>query len=538
MDKFALQKETKTALEVALELDVSEATVRNWIKTNLLSISENKEVTQDSINYLKENIVGKKKLLSRANKKQKDSHNHQLLSFEIQQKINLQSDLEKIGEEYENSLSDSYKNKEGIYYTPDFIVMDMMKGFNGNLSDKTFLDPCCGSGNFIIKAIDLGFKPENIFGFDVDENAVEITKKRIFEQTGYCSENIIKSDFLEQSITEKKRFDYIFTNPPWGKKIPKEDKQKYSKIFKAGKSVDTASLFFFASLSLLKPNGKMGFLLPDSFFNIGAFEDVRKKVLEYQIDRLIDYKKPFKGLLTRAQAIIITHSKPAENHQAFCEFEGKINNRIQNSFIENPKFILNFQTDQNEAELIRHICNLPHITLKNNAVFGLGIVTGNNKTICKTEHRKGLIPVYKGSDITKKGLKNPTFFIEKDFKNFQQTAPEKLYKAPEKLIYKFISNQLCFYCDTEQRYILNSANLLILNKDFPLSGRKLTELLNSDFMTWLFRKLFGTHKVLKSDLQHLPVHFKYYEKNSNFTESKFLDYLGIKKSDETYVLKQ
>src|SRR5690606_7163535 len=99
-------------------------------------------------------------------------------------------------------------------------------------------------------------------------------------------------------------------------------------------------------------------------------------------------------------------------------------------------------------------------------------------------------------------------------------------------------NQLCFYCDTEQRYILNSANLLVLNKDFPLSGEKLIELLNSDFMNWLFRKLFDTHIILKSDIQQLLIQFEYYEKNSNFTESKFLDYLGIKKSNETYVLKQ
>lgn len=538
MNSTFLAKKTKSISETALELGVSEATIRNWIKTNLLYLAENKEVTQDSIDFLKQNIVGKEKLLSRANKKQKDSHNHQLLSTKIQQKINLQSDLEKIGEEYENSLSDSYKNKEGIYYTPNYIVRDMMKSFDEDPSDKTFLDPCCGSGNFIIEAIRLGFKPENIFGFDIDENAVKITKKRIFEQTGYCSENILNTDFLKQSVTEKKRFDYIFTNPPWGKKISKEDKQQYSKVFEAGKSVDTASLFFFACLSLLKPKGKLGFLLPDSFFNIGTFEDVRKKILEYQIDRLIDYKKPFKGLLTKAQAIILTHSKPSEGHHTTCEFNDKVNHRIQSSFTENPKFILNFQTTQEETNLIRYIYNLPHVTLKNNAIFGLGIVTGNNKTICKNTPEEGLVPVYKGSDITKKGLKNPGCFIKKDFKNFQQTAPEYLYQAPEKLIYKFISNQLCFYCDTEQRYILNSANLLVLKKDFPLSGEKLIELLNSDFMNWLFRKLFGTHKILKSDLQQLPIHFGYYEKNSNFTESKFLDYLGIKKSNETYVLKQ
>lgn len=528
---------TKSISEVALELQVSDLTVRNWIKTGFLLVSENGKIPQKSIDLFLENTAGKQKLNARANKLLKDSHNHRDISEKIQSEIKA-GNPETLGSSYEKSLSDSYKNKEGIYYTPDFIVKDMMKDFDKNLSDKTFLDPCCGSGNFILEAIRKGFKPKNIFGFDTDKNAVEITKKRIFEETGYISENIIIADFLNESINEKRRFDYIFTNPPWGKKISKEEKQKYSKIFGAGKSTDTSSLFIFACLSLLKKEGKLGFLLPDSFFNISVFEDVRKKVLEHKIERLIDYKKPFKGLLTKAQTVILSNSKPNKNHLLHCEFDGKINKRNQNSFTENPKSILNFWTDNNESEIIKHIYDIPHIILKNKAIFGLGIVTGNNKEICKSKPEKGLIPVYKGSDITKIGIKNPSCFIEKDLKKYHQTAPEHLYQVKEKLIYKFISNELCFYCDTEQKYVLNSANLLVLNDDFPINATELTQLLNSDFMTWLFRKIFATHKVLKSDLQSLPIHFGYFEKYRNFTESKFLDYLGIEKSNGTYVLKK
>lgn len=528
---------TKSVSEAALELQVSDLTVRNWIKTGFLSVSENGKIPQKSIDLFLENTAGKQKLNARANKLLKDSHNHKDISKKIQSEIKA-GNPETLGSSYEKSLSDSYKNKEGIYYTPDFIVKDMIKDFDKNLSNKTFLDPCCGSGNFILEAIRKGFKPENVFGFDTDKNAIEITKKRIFEQTGYVSKNIVVANFLEESIKEKNHFDYIFTNPPWGKKISKEEKQKFGTFFNVGKSTDTSSLFFFACLSLLKKDGKLGFLLPDSVFNISVFEDVRKKVLENKIERLIDYKKPFKGLLTKAQAVILSNSKPNKNHLLHCEFEGKINKRIQNSFTKNPKSILNFWTDNSESEIIKHIYDIPHITLKDKAIFGLGIVTGNNKEICQPKPKKGLIPVYKGSDITKLGLKKPTNFIEKDLKKYQQTAPEHLYQVKEKLIYKFISNELCFYCDTEQRYVLNSANLLILNDNFPIKAGELTKLLNSDFMTWIFKKIFATHKVLKSDLQCLPIHFGYFEKYRNFTESKFLDYLGIEKSNGTYVLKK
>ena len=74
-----------------------------------------------------------------------------------------------------------------------------------------------------------------------------------------------------------------------------------------------------------------------------------------------------------------------------------------------------------------------------------------------------------------------------------------------KLIYRFISKDLVFFCDTRQRYILNSANMLILDDDFPLGAKQLAEIMNSDLTNWLFKQLFHTHKVLRGDLEVLPI---------------------------------
>jgi site-specific DNA-methyltransferase (adenine-specific) len=535
----ALGQETKTISEVALELNVSEATIRNWIKAKLLLVSESGEVLQSSLASFASNILGKQRLTSRANKLQKETHNHELLSFEVQQQIASQQDSQLLGANYENSLSESYKNQEGIYYTPEFIIQDMTKEieFDQNLADKTFLDPCCGSGNFILEAVRLGFSPENIYGFDTDPNAVAIAKKRLFDTTGYHSEHIKTADFLEYSIQNKKRFDYIYTNPPWGKKISKADKLTYSKMFNAGKSTDTASLFFFASLASLKKEGKLGFLLPDSFFNISVFETARKKALEFKIDRLVDYKKPFKGLMTKAQALLLTNISVEDSHKIRCDFEQEQYARTQESFVQTPKSIFNFWMNDDQAKIIDHIYSLEHISLTNNAKWAMGIVTGNNKVLCKTKLSKGLMPVYKGSDITREGLKKPSNYIPKNLDLYQQVAPKHLYEAKEKIIYKFISSNLCFYCDNDQKYILNSANLLILNPDFPIQSQELVKLLNTDFMTWVFKSIFASHKILRSDLERLPIHSNFFETHKEFVEDKYLAYLGIQKSNGTYVLK-
>ncbi len=526
----------KNAAEIA---QVSVATIRNWIKTGYLNITSAGNVDFEGFNKFMDEVAGKEKLNSRANKLKKDEHNHKKLSLEIERKIkNTGKNSDKLGNEYELSLSNSYRNKEGIYYTPSEIVKDMMKNL---IVDEftTFCDPCCGSGNFIIEALNIGIKPENIYGYDLDTNAVEITKKRIFNKTGYKSRNIVSVDFLKYTSSQNfadLSFDLIFTNPPWGKKINIKEKERYGSIFGSGKSIDTSSLFLFASLKILKNNGKLGFLLPEAFFNIATFEDVREKILQYKIERIVDYGKSFKGLLTKTQAVILkkVNSENSENfeNKIICQSNNKIFSRTAESFQKNPKKIFNFWLNSQSSEIIEHLYKLPHITLENKAKWALGIVTGNNKQHCSCQIKNDYVPVYKGSDITTAGLKEPSCYIPHHFSKYQQVAPLEMYEAPVKIIYKFITSNPVFFCDTQQRFILNSANILIPDNSIGITPQQLCDLLNSRLINWLFKSIFNTHKILRRDLESLPLHTGYFANYQCFEEQTFLDYLHIRQTKE------
>ena len=112
--------------QAAKNASVSTATIRNWIKTGYLAKSGKNVITKKSFDNFMSNVVGKEKLNSRANKSQKDEHDHEEASNKINFIVQKFSG-ENIGIEYENSLSDSYRNKEGIYYTPSWVVKDMFK---------------------------------------------------------------------------------------------------------------------------------------------------------------------------------------------------------------------------------------------------------------------------------------------------------------------------------------------------------------------------------------------------------------------------
>lgn len=517
--------------DAAKILGVSGATVRNWIKTGYLTIASKGQVSRDSVENFKNNISGIEKLNQRANKSKKDNHNHEHVAAEFLKKAKSEIEvLEYIGDLYESSLSDSYRNKEGIYYTPIDIVNDLLSLKNKLIGNKKFCDPCCGSGNFLIRALEIGFKPENIFGFDVDPVAVEIAKKRIYEKTGYKSENIKCTDFLQLSISKNSgNYDFIFTNPPWGKKIEKTEKELISKILRAGSSLDTCSLFYFSCINTLNPGGTLGLLLPESFFNVAAYEDARVSALSFQIERLSHYGKPFKGLLTGAVGIVLCKQNSNLQIAIDCTYEKKVFKRSGDSFHKNPRSIFNISCTADDAKVIEHIYSMPHITLSGRAKWGLGIVTGNNKKYVETSFRDGLIPVYKGSDITKNGMKPASSYIPNDFSLYQQVAPISLYRAREKLIYKFISSNLCFFHDTFSRFVINSANILIIEEDFPVSMKSICDLFNGDFMNWVFRKIFNTHKILRGDLELLPIHDQFLS-GKNFVESEYLASINIERT--------
>jgi site-specific DNA-methyltransferase (adenine-specific) len=147
--------------ESARRLRVSTATIRNWLKTGYLKSAGRGQITEASLTNFQDQVVGSEKLNQRANKSSKDSHDHAVLASRfINRTQSNGSLLNRLGDEYESSLSDSYRNKEGIYYTPEHVVSDLLYIPQDKIKNATFCDPCCGSGNFIIRALEIGFRPE------------------------------------------------------------------------------------------------------------------------------------------------------------------------------------------------------------------------------------------------------------------------------------------------------------------------------------------------------------------------------------------
>ena len=402
-----------------------------------------------------------------------------------------------IGFIYQSLTAEGVRIVKGLYYTKPVIVDEMLSDISLR-HDERFLDPCCGSGIYLLKVGHA--QMEQLFGIDNDPLAVMIAKANLMVRYNESPvyPQIYQLDFLlhAASALGEMKFDYIVTNPPWG---TEKGKQHPSEVIQ---SKEKASLFFTESFKYLKDNGIQCFLLPSSLLKIKVHADFRRFVThETRMESLKCYHERFKGVFTDFVSMRVG-KKPVIDGQHYLVISD--NNEVSRKALvphEDNFCAIPMLADRDEA-ILDKVERLRHDDLSHSQ-WALGIITGNNAKLLKGRPRPGLEPIFTGKDISKYGLKRASRYIKYDRADFQQCAKEELYRAKEKLVYKFVSNRLCFTYDDKQRLFLNSANILIPEVD-GMSVKTVLAFLNSALFNFLYTKRFNDLKILKGNLSALP----------------------------------
>ena len=236
-----------------------------------------------------------------------NDNNTEPLIEEIQKIILPRDETDILGIIYQCLLTEGDKNESGSYYTPNVVVRNMIKDIVVK-SNQKIIDPCCGTGMFL-----LGVKvdnPESIYGIDFDEIAVMISKiNLIVKYKEYDFEpNIFKSDFIRNTTKkiENIKFDYIISNPPWGANLDDIDKKTFYPIV----SGESFSCVLYNAIKMVAPLGTIDFLLPESFLNVKLHADIRKYIIEnMSFDKLTKYPTSFSGVTTKYISIQLRNSE-------------------------------------------------------------------------------------------------------------------------------------------------------------------------------------------------------------------------------------
>lgn len=276
------------------------------------------------------------------------------------------------------------RKEQGIYYTPTFIVDYIVRNALKPILEKCtsvdelkkikVLDPACGSGSFLIKALEVILEKykafnysdnqnlrvqivlENLYGVDLDEQAVEIARLNLLinsleERAKLPSlENNIKNGnslisgtdeelerYFGKNFRDKKPFnweeqfpevfkqggfDVIIGNPPYirPEKVEAEDRKYYIESGYFDKffgRFDIYILFLERAAKILKTDGILSFIIPSSFLNQNYAKILRKWFLsEFEIENLDDLSnvKVFEGATIQSAVIVVRKTKSKDTH--------------------------------------------------------------------------------------------------------------------------------------------------------------------------------------------------------------------------------
>ncbi len=249
------------------------------------------------------------------------------------------TDLDTKGVAFEQFLDGFFKGDFGQYFTPREIIQLAVEMVTPSTEDLV-LDPACGSGGFLLYALDHvrrkgrefyedgstelyrhwhEFAERRLFGLEINDEISRVAKMNmILHDDGHT--NIVGSDALEKVAAlheanpriRPATFDLILTNPPFGAIVRETEKghaymegwellQYVGKPkagtgdsdagdigdFKAGKknvrartSIKTEILFCERVWQLLKPgSGRVAIVLPDGILTNASLQGVRNWLL-------------------------------------------------------------------------------------------------------------------------------------------------------------------------------------------------------------------------------------------------------------------
>lgn len=300
---------------------------------------------------------------------------------------------------------DAKKRKEqGIYYTPDFIVDYIVKNALKPILDKCgsvndlrkikVLDPACGSGSFLIKALEVIYDKykefnntadestlkltilmENIYGVDLDEQAVEITQLNLLINALCRREKFPRLDHIKngnslisgtdeelkryfgKNFRDKKPFnwqeefpevfrqggfDVIIGNPPY---VVLDSDDESAKFFKhnfessKGGKINLYKLFIEKSISILKDGGGFGFICPSNYISSKDSVELRRLLLNetnlIEITEYVEKDKVFTGVTQALTTLIFKKSKNKNNSLRLITSKHGGNFICQDEFLKN-----------------------------------------------------------------------------------------------------------------------------------------------------------------------------------------------------------
>jgi hypothetical protein len=309
-------------------------------------------------------------------------------------------------------------------------------------------------------------------------------------------------------------FDCVIGNPPYVNlvAIPEEQRIYFQNKYKTCKNKsDLYSFFIEKSCSLVKENGKFGFIVPHTWLATDSFELLRKKMLlESRIEEIVEMGfKVFEKVIV--STVIVLSSN---NNETITVRNKDFSKRFS---IPTKKWIednYHIDLEWNPAkENIYKKLTINTTKLENILQFSRGIKTSDDKRfLTMIKNNEDCKPVYRGRNIKAYSLNWASEYIwyRPDLmKEKVGSLPHNkaFFEVSEKLITQRVNSsmQLLVAYDNEQNYFLDTTNVSRMETwDKKHSLKYILALLNSKLINFWYSNKYKMPTIGLYELHSIP----------------------------------
>ncbi|MBK8628112.1 MAG: N-6 DNA methylase [Saprospiraceae bacterium] len=200
----------------------------------------------------------------------------------------------------------------GRYYTENLFSNLLVQQLDC-ITPKTVLELGVGNGS-ILKAVRSEWDKVKYYGFDVDKEIVnKYDKEKVIIKYG---------DVLDESESKLNisfgKFDIAVCNPPYSRL--KNENGEYNHLIQSLNFIPGSFpltkdiVFLLKNLAYLKPNGKLGIIVPDTLITSHTYLNFRKQLLSnYEVEKIIELpSKIFRKTEAKTHILIVKNSKPTK----------------------------------------------------------------------------------------------------------------------------------------------------------------------------------------------------------------------------------
>lgn len=257
----------------------------------------------------------------------------------------------ELSKRYEEQLDVSFKKQHGIFYT-DYSLASLIIDDLKIPKNAIIFDPCCGTGSFLISAIEKGFS--NVYGADLDETAIKKFSKFLTEARVIVEDTIFADALVTlNKLKIDKKVDFVIGNPPYSAitSFPNfngKEANFIKAVSSSGKNLFIAALL--RAFDYLKEDGVISYIIPKNFLHVSSYNPLRKEILKTKtILSVVDLGAYFNNVRGEQVILTIRNSYPSDNSIIFKQFRD--NNFINLTSIKQSAFVDEILILNNDIEL-------------------------------------------------------------------------------------------------------------------------------------------------------------------------------------------